>query len=162
MNTSTTETGDALQAGDGKRARYRWPGHLPATRARLIAILERVVQGQSECTLAERVLVAACEFWSLAMAGELHLQTDLRAMGKLRFAAMVYDAIGAEEVASALRTAHVEMSCVPAGAQRRQRMQVLEENLQRHAPAVDALLAKYAERLDGKRVGSAERHSLSA
>jgi hypothetical protein len=162
MDTSSTWTDDALQRLEGRRAPRNWTGHLPATRSRLIAILERVVEGKTECTLAERVLVAACEFWSLAMASDLHRQTDLRAMGKLRFAAMVYDAIGADEVAAALRTAHVDMSCVPAGSQRRQRLQLLEGYLQQRAVSVDALLATYAQRLDGKRVAPAERQPLSA
>jgi len=125
-----------------------WNGHLPVTRARLTSILERVVHGAAQFTLAERVLVTACEFWALAMAGELHTQSEKTIMGKLRFAAMVYESIGADGVASALATAHGDLARMQAKLQRKQRLQQLEAELLGAAQAMDALLARFAQQLD--------------
>jgi hypothetical protein len=135
---------DEATAGTDTRA---WRGHMPATRARLAGILERTTQGGAQFTLAERVLVTACEFWALVMAGELHTQTELRAMGKLRFAAMVYDSLGADGVAGALRVAHGDLARLQTRLQRKRRLQMLEARLMISAQPVDTLLARFAEQL---------------
>jgi hypothetical protein len=122
-------------------------GHLPATQARLYAILARVAQGRNDFTLAERVFVAACEFWVLAMGRELHALTNLRAIGKLRFAAMVYDAIGAVGVAGALQAAQGDLIQLKTQAQRRGRLMLLEEWLLLSREPVDTLLAQLADNL---------------
>jgi hypothetical protein len=134
-----------------------WTGHMPATRARLTSILERVVQGDARFTLAERVLVTACEFWALAMAGELHSQTELRAVGKLRFASTVYDAIGAGGVADELRIAHGDLSRLQTRLQRKSRLKLLEARLRVSAEPVDRLLAHLAENLEHDGSVSRER-----
>jgi len=126
---------------------------MPATRARLASILERVVQGDARFTLAERVLVTACEFWALAMAGELHSQTELRAIGKLRFASTVYEAIGADGVADELRIAHGDLARLQTRLQRKSRLRVSAE-------PVDQLLAQLAENLG--RDGSMNKERIRA
>ena len=133
---------------------------MPATRARLASILERVVQGDARFTLAERVLVTACEFWALAMAGELHSQTELRAIGKLRFASTVYEAIGADGVADELRIAHGDLARLQTRLQRKSRLKLLEARLRVSAEPVDQLLAQLAENLG--RDGSMNRERIRA
>jgi hypothetical protein len=125
-----------------------WSGHRPGTRTRLTSILERVVRGDSDFTLQERVFVTACEFWVLAMGRELHALTDPKAVGKLRFAALVYGAIGAAGVAGALQAAHGDLVHLPTRVQRQKRLRLLEERLLLSADPVDALLARFEEQLE--------------
>jgi hypothetical protein len=138
---------NSVRAADISVGENDLSGHLPATRARLSAILERVGRGNNEFTLAERVFVAACEFWVLAMGRELHALTNLRAIGKLRFAAMVFEAIGAVGVAGALQAAHIDMVQLKTQAQRRGRLMLLEERLLLSREPVDILLAHLADNL---------------
>jgi hypothetical protein len=147
MDTSSTEPDRGPTTSPWTSGATSWTGHMPATRARLTSILERVVQGDARFTLAERVLVTACEFWALAMAGELHSQTELRAIGKLRFASTVYDAIGARCVADELRIAHGDMARLQTRLQRKSRLKLLEARLRVSAEPVDKLLAHLADSL---------------
>jgi hypothetical protein len=142
---SAKPTGE--RANSHPRARA-WSGHLPGTRTRLTSILERVMRGHSDFTLQERVFVTACEFWVLAMGRELHELTDPRAVARLRFAAMVYDAIGAAGVAGALHAAHGDLVHLPTRVQRQKRLKLLEERLLLSADPVDTLLARFEEQLE--------------
>jgi hypothetical protein len=124
-----------------------WAGHLPGTRARLIEILERVVRGDCDFTLGERVFVMACEFWVLAMNRELHQYATLGAVAKLQFAAIAYDSIGAAGVAGAVHAAHGDLVRPQTQAQRKRRLTMLEARLLLSAEPVDALLARAAREL---------------
>jgi hypothetical protein len=140
---------EASRSTRSTRARQQqaWGGHLPETRRKLLAILERVVRGDSHFTLAERGLVTACEFWALAMAGDLHRSTGSRAISRLRFISTIYAAMGAASVAAELRDAHRFLTRAHTLQQRRMRFRSLENSLRDTTDAVDALIAQFARDL---------------
>jgi hypothetical protein len=121
-----------------------WGGHLPATQLKLLAILERVVCGDANFTLAERGLVTACEFWALAMAGDLHRSTGARAISRLRYLSTIYAALGAVSVAKDLRDAHRMLVRARTLQQRRIRFRALEDSLRGNQDSVDVLIARFA------------------
>jgi len=150
MGTSRSRTGDRIadkaagpaSAGAGATV---WSAHLPATRARLSMILERAMHGERDFTIGERMLVFACEYWVLAMGRGLHRHTDHAATAKLRCAAIVFEAIGANDVAAALTAAHEDLLYPHTARQRR--LKLLEYQLRVSADLVDALLAQFADNL---------------
>jgi hypothetical protein len=146
----------SAQTNQGLRA-TAWIGHSPGTSARLTTILERVVQGSNDFTLQERIFVTACEFWVLAMHRELHARTELKAIGKLRFASRVFDAIGAAGVAGALQSAHSDLAHPQSRALRQRRLKLLEDRLLLSADPVDALLARFAENLAASDILAVDR-----
>ena len=80
----------------------KWPGHRPATRGRLCAILDNAAHRPGGLSIAERALLAACDFWSAAVTQSLAWHLGANPQLRLRSVAAIYRAIGAKRAARAV------------------------------------------------------------
>ena len=124
-----------------------WSGHLPATRVRLQAILEKATARAGGATLAERALYAVCEFWSAVAMQTLEGHLGANPESKLQSMSVVYMAMGAKKVARALNRSLAELSKARTYGQRRQCICALESLLLRTRGPVDELISRFALRL---------------
>ncbi len=124
-----------------------WSGHLPATRVRLRAILERATARAGGATLAERALYAVCEFWSAVAMQTLERHLGATPESKLHSMSIVYRAMGAKKVARALNASLAELGSARTYRQRQQCICALELLLFRARGPVDELIGRFALRL---------------
>ena len=125
----------------------RWKGHLPMASASLPSILERAARGGAQFSLAERALFMACEFWSAIAARRLATHLGAGAADTLRYMNIIYSAIGAPEVASAVIVAVGELEDASSAQGRLKCLTALQDRLLRTREPVDRLIARLAESL---------------
>lgn len=138
-----------------------WPGHIPATRVRLRAILEGAAARAGGVTLAERTLYAVCEFWSAVAMQTLERHLGANPEGKLQSMSVVYLAMGAKQVARVLARSNAELGRAHTYRQRQQCICTLESVLLRSRGPVDEIISRFAQRLMPQ-AKSLERTSWSA
>ena len=125
----------------------RWKGLLPMASASLPSILERAARGGAEFSLAERALFMACEFWSAIAARRLATHLGAGAVDTLRYMNIIYSALGAHEVASAVIVAVGEFEAASSPQGRAKCLTGLQERLLRTKEPVDHLIARLARNL---------------
>jgi hypothetical protein len=115
--------------------------------ASLPSILQRAARGGAEFSLAERALFMACEFWSAIAARRLAKHLGAGAIDTLRYMNIIYSAIGAHEVASAVIVAVGEFEAASSPQGRLKCLTGLQDRLLRTKEPVDHLIARLARNL---------------
>jgi len=137
-----------------------WPGHRPGTRIRLQAILDTAAVRSGGLTLAERALLAACEFWSATATQSLARYLGSNPELRLRSLATIYLAMGAKRAARVMELALGELPHARSEAHRQQQIATLEVMLIRIRGAVEELLSRFAARLWPQELNPARRPTV--
>lgn len=132
----------------------RWQGHLPMASANLRPILDKAAQGGTQFSLAERAIFMACEFWTAIAAQKLVMYLGEGAMDTLRYMNIIYSAIGAPNVASAVIATVGELEGSSSPQIRLTCLRALQDRLLKTEDPVDHLIARFVERL---RLGAEHR-----
>jgi len=136
----------AAAAGPSKQA---WAGHHPVTRLVLEGIFERARLGNDAASTAERVLANVCEL-RCAIAGSEwleHLTADGNCLRELAAARFALNEVGALNVAAYFSEAMVAMRYSYSRAQRQRALRKVERHLSSAGPALDGLIARFAQGL---------------
>ena len=124
-----------------------WSGHAAVTRQRLLVILERAASGAEEFSVSERALFTACEFWAAVESRTLKNFLGRDAAEQLRYAAVVYEAIGANDVAQAVEETLESLLLAGTENRRLQCIAQLQERLHSSTDPLDDLIARFAARV---------------
>lgn len=122
-------------------------GHLHATRVALAMIFEHAARGNAILSPSERILTTVCEMRSALASGEWLARLKTNCFKELASARFALNEVGAMSVAAyisdtmaALRRTHL--------VRRRQKLLArLERDLNAAGPALDRLIAKFAQSL---------------
>jgi len=125
----------------------KWPGHSSGTRTRLLGILDAAARRPGGLSLAERALLAVCEFWSAVATRSLEWHLGANPEQRLRSVAMVYTAMGAKRAARAMECTLSELVRTHNDDQRQQRIAALEQVMLRARGTVDEMIGRFAMRL---------------
>jgi len=125
----------------------QWNGHALVTRRKLLSILERAAAGSDDFSISERALYTACEFWAAVESRTLQDFLGTTATSQLRYANIVYTAIGAHDIAQALERTLAALADAGNENRRLQCVARLQTRLLESADPVDALIARFAQRL---------------
>jgi hypothetical protein len=125
----------------------QWNGHALVTRTKLLGTLERAAAGSDDFSISERALYTACEFWAAVESRGLQDYLGTDAGHQLRYASIVYTAIGAHDVALALEQALAALADVGSEQLRLQCIRELQSRLLQSADPIDNLIARFAQRL---------------
>jgi hypothetical protein len=134
----------------------RWQRHLPMANASLWLTSRRAAQSGVQFSPAERSLFMACEFWTAVCRRSLAMHLGVDSIDTLRCTSMVYSAIGAHSVASAMFVAIGELQRAAHPQQRHGCVATLQERLLKTGDPVDQLIARLAENL-GLGLGSSSK-----
>ena len=124
-----------------------WPGHAPATRGCLGAILDEAALRPGGLSLAERALLMACEFWSAVATQSLVCHLGAIPEQRLDSLASVFRAMGAKRAARAMQSTVQELARISGGWQRERRIAALETAMVKLRVVVDESLSRFAYRL---------------
>jgi hypothetical protein len=125
----------------------RWQGHMPIANASLLSTFEKAAQGSVQFSPAERALFIACEFWTAVCARKLDVHLGVDSIDALRYMGMIYSAVGAHGVASAVMVAIGELERASHPQKRHTCLASLQERLLTINDPVDQLIARLAEKL---------------
>jgi len=132
-----------------------WGGHLHATRVALAMISDHTRKTNRALSPNERILATVCEFRSALACGEWLGRLESNRLKELAAARFALNEVGAMSVAAfisdtvaALRRARVE--------RRQALLSKLERDLNAAGPALDRLIARFAQSLLDAGGGSAE------
>ncbi len=127
----------------------QWGGHSAITRSKLLTILERAAGGCEDFSVPERVLYAACEFWSAVNARALKAFLGANAVQQLRDFAAVFGAIGAIEVVREVDEALEALDMAGTNSQCAECIQRLQEQLRQSTDPLklNDLVARFAQRV---------------
>lgn len=136
-----------------------WEGHLHATRVALAMAFEHAAQGNGALNANERILTRVCEMRAALASGEwlARLKTDCqRELGAARFA---LNEIGAMSVAAYISDTMAVLRRTHLVRRRHMLLSRLERDLVEAGPALDRLIARFAQSLldAGGRSGESAR-----
>jgi hypothetical protein len=121
-----------------------WSGHHRRTSSVLLALLADAAAGRKQLTAGERTLIFACEFWAAVMNQTLAEHLGRNIGSRVRAAEQAFSAIGAQNVATVLRRAQLELGRRHPHAALQQAVAGLEASLARIDEPVDNVIALYA------------------
>ena len=133
-----------------------WGGHQHATRVALATIYEHATRGNGALSANERILTKVCELRCALASGEWLGRLKANYLSELATARFALNEVGAMKVAAyisataaALRRAHLVQ-------QREALLAKLERDLSAAGPALDELIARFAQSLLDAGGGSPE------
>jgi hypothetical protein len=106
----------------------------------------RFTQEARVCSAVERALFTACEFWTAVCSRKLALHLGMPPLNALRYASILYAALGAHAVADDMVRAIGELKRASHPLEQHQYLTKLQERLLRTRDPVDQL--KLTERSD--------------
>lgn len=113
----------------------------------LLSALEDEADAPGEGSIAARALHSACEFWTAVGNGTLGHYLGANAAERLRYAAIVYKAMGAIRVANTICEALAELSYTATHIQREQCVGVLQLRLRGSDDPLHDLIARLTQRV---------------
>jgi len=122
-------------------------GSAALRRETLLSVLEEAAGDRSEDSIAARALCSACEFWAAVSKGTLRQHLGAKMAERLRYAALVYQAMGAIRVANTIHEALAELACTPIAIQRQQLVGMLQERLLGSTDPLQDLIVRLAHRV---------------
>ena len=121
-------------------------GSAALQRETLLSVLEEAAGDRCEDSIAARALCSACEFWAAVSQRTLRHYLGAKMAERLRYAAIVYQAMGAIRVANTIHEALAELACTPTTIQRQQMVGILQERLLGNTDPLQDLLVRLAHR----------------
>jgi len=124
-----------------------WSGHLHATRVALAVIFERAKKRSGTLRPEERILATVCELRSVLASGEwlARLKTNcLKELATVRFA---LNEVGAMSVAAHISDTVAALRRATLVQHRQMLLSKLDRDLNAAGPALDRLIAKFAQSL---------------
>ena len=125
----------------------RWQGYLPLAEARLRPAVSRAAGNRTSFSSAERALYTACDFWTAVSTHSLAPHLSLGPLDALRYASILFAAIGADGVVRDVTAAIDELQRASYPHQQVQCLAKLQERLLKTLEPVDQLIARLAETL---------------
>ena len=126
-----------------------WAGHHPVTRLVLEGIFERAKVGNGTASTPERVLANVCELRRAIAGAEWleHLTADGNCLRELAAARFALNEVGATNLAAYFSEAMVAVRYSYSRAQRQRALRKVERHLSSAGPALDGLIAAFAQGL---------------
>jgi hypothetical protein len=124
-----------------------WGGHLHATRVALAMAFEHAAKGNGTLSPNERILTRVCEMRSALACGEWLARfkaNGLRELGAARFA---LNEVGAMSVAAHISDTMAALRRTHLVRRRQMLLTKLERDLTEAGPALDHLIARFAQSL---------------
>ena len=113
----------------------------------LLSVLEEEAGDPGDGSIAARALHSACEFWATVNNGTLGHYLGTSAAERLRYAAIVFQAMGATAVASTIYEALAELSRTASTIQRERWVMALQERLLLSADPLHDLISRLTQRV---------------
>jgi hypothetical protein len=113
----------------------------------LVSVLKEEASDPGACSIAAHALYGACEFWAAVNNGTLRHYLGARAAVRLRFAAIVYTAMGATRVANSIYEALAELPDTATTVQCEQCAVLLQRRLRGSVDPLHDLIARLAHRV---------------
>jgi hypothetical protein len=113
----------------------------------LLSVLEEEAGDPGEGSMAARALHSACEFWATVSNGTLGQYLGTSPAVRLRYAAIVFQAMGATGVAHTIYEALAELSRTVSPSQREHCVRVLQERLLVSVDPLHDLISRLTQRV---------------
>lgn len=158
LHTVTTAPGPGA-VGDSPApapAHGAWGGHLQATRVALAMIYEHATRGNGALSANERILISVCQLRCALASGEWLGRLKANSLNELAAARFALNEMGAMSIAACISDAVARLRRSSLVQQRDALLSKLERDLHAAGPALDALIAKFAQSLLDAGGGSAE------
>lgn len=124
-----------------------WGGHLHATRVALAMIFEHAARGNAILSPNERILTTVCEMRSALASGEWLARLKMNCLRELASARFALNEVGAMSVAAYISDTMAALRRTHLVRRRQQLLARLERDLSAAGPALDQLIAKFAQSL---------------
>jgi hypothetical protein len=139
-----------------------WGGHLHATRVALGVIYEHATRGNGALSPNERVLTRVCELRCALASGEWLGRLKANSLNELATARFALNEIGAMSVAAYISDAAAALRRACLVQQRDALLSKLERDLHAAGPALDTLIARFAQSLLDAGGSSPDEHKTDA
>jgi len=138
-----------------------WAGHHPVTRLVLEGIFERAKLGNGTASTPERVLANVCELRCAIAGAEWldHLTADGNCLRELAAARFALNEVGATDLAAYFSEAMVAVRYSYSRAQRQRALREVERHLSSAGPALDGLIATFAQGLLDAEIQSSDQNA---
>jgi hypothetical protein len=124
-----------------------WGGHQHATRVALAMIYEHATRGNGALSANERILTRVCELRCALASGEWLGRLRANCPNELAAARFILNEIGAMKVAACISATVTALRRAHLVQQREALLAKLERDLHAAGPALDTLIARFAQTL---------------
>lgn len=145
--TSAPESPTAGQSPAQRLFQGAWGGHLHATRVALAMIYEHATRGNGALSPSERTLARVCELRCALASGEWLGRLKANCLNELATARFALNEVGAMSLAAYISDTVVALRRSNLVQQREALLAKLESDLYAAGPALDALIARFAQGL---------------
>jgi hypothetical protein len=145
--TSAPESPAASQLPGQGLFQSSWGGHLHATRVALAMIYEHATRGNGALSPNERILTRVCELRCALASGEWLGRLKANSLNELAAARFALNEIGAMSVAAYVSDTVAALRRACLVQQREALLSKLERDLTATGPALDTLIARFAQSL---------------
>jgi hypothetical protein len=124
-----------------------WGGHQHATRVALAMIYEHATRGNGALSANERILTRVCELRCALASGEWLGRLRANCPNELAAARFILNEIGSMKVAACISATVTALRRAHLVQQREALLAKLERDLQAAGPALDTVIARFAQTL---------------
>jgi hypothetical protein len=145
--TSAPESRAASESPAQRLFQGSWAGHLHATRVALAMIYEHATRGNGALSPDERILTQVCELRCALASGEWLGRLKANSSNELATARFALNEVGAMSVAAYISDTVAALRRACLVQQRDALLAKLERDLYAAGPALDTLIARFAQSL---------------
>lgn len=145
--TSAPESRAANELPAQRLFQGAWGGHLHATRVALAMIYEHATRGNGALSPSERILARVCELRCALASREWLGRLKANCLNELATARFALNEVGAMSVAAYISDTVAALRRSPLVQQREALLSKLERDLYAAGPALDTLIARFAQGL---------------
>lgn len=144
---TTTPESRAAASPSPARIPGTWGGHLHATRVALAMVYEHATRGNGALSPTERILTKVCELRCALASGEWLGRLKANCLNELASARFALNEVGAMSVAAYISATVAALRRASLVQQREALLRKLERDLYAAGPALDTLIARFAQTL---------------
>ena len=160
--TSAPESRAAGESSSPRLFQSSWGGHQHATHVALAMIYEHATRGSGALSPCERILTKVCELRCALASGEWLGRLKANSLNELATARFALNEIGAMSVAAYISDTAAGLRRACLVQQRDALLAKLERDLCAAGPALDTLIARFAQSLLDAGGSTQEEHGTEA